>query len=342
MVLNLPKISVIMTCFNRRNYLKTAVDSVLAQDYPRELYEIIVVKNFRDDLLDKYLAKNNVTNYLVDDHITGYNLAAGIRESKGAIICFLEDDDMWERRKLRSVFEKFEKDDNLGYYHNNISILNSEGKLVSNDSYLGERIRKINELRSVYIDNSRKDNYRAYVSKLYPWHNVSSISVRRQLIQPFLDQLERVMAADWFFFIASLASKWSLLIDSDTLTYYRVHQQSNSMAVNMDEAEARAKLYSVYARLLEDNQVLSDLVNSSDREALKKEIEASNLVVKLHLQFCDSHIHRLKMMSLLLRLARLRRTMSFQTSSRAVRGSFAYIFAPKFSQKTYLKLMTSN
>jgi glycosyltransferase involved in cell wall biosynthesis len=342
MVVNLPKVSIIIVCFNRHTYVRTAVDSVLAQDYPREFYEIIVVKNFRDEVIDEYLMKNNVSNYILGDHILGFNLAAGIKQSKGSIICFLEDDDLWERRKLRSVIERFERDDTLGFYKNNISMINSEGKLMSNDTYLGERIRKINELRTVYIDNSKKDNYQAYVSKLYPWHNVSSISLRRELIEPFLDYLERVMAADWFFFIASLASKWSLLIDSENLTYYRIHKENASIPVNVDEAAARAKLYSVYARLLDDNQVLSDLVNSSDRKALKKEIEASNLIMMLHLQFCDSHTDRLKMISLLLRLGGLRRTIAFQTSHRVIRGALAYIIAPKFSQRTYLRVMTSS
>jgi len=66
-----PYISVIITAFNRKNYLLYAVDSVLNQTISKEMYEIIVIKNFEDAEIDRYLESKNVRNIKIDDMPVG-------------------------------------------------------------------------------------------------------------------------------------------------------------------------------------------------------------------------------------------------------------------------------
>lgn len=66
-----PKLSVVITAHNRRKFLRAAVDSVLSQSLARSEYEVIVVKNFRDQNLDRYFAKKKRIKRLHGQRVTG-------------------------------------------------------------------------------------------------------------------------------------------------------------------------------------------------------------------------------------------------------------------------------
>jgi len=55
---NVPYISVIITAYNRREFLLDAFRSALNQTLDRNKYEIIVTKNFTDYKIDNYIKKN--------------------------------------------------------------------------------------------------------------------------------------------------------------------------------------------------------------------------------------------------------------------------------------------
>ena len=69
-----PYISVIITAYNRKKYLLGAVRSALNQTLPKDLYEVIVVKNFRDEIIDRQLGKWGVADLYSDDVSVGGKL----------------------------------------------------------------------------------------------------------------------------------------------------------------------------------------------------------------------------------------------------------------------------
>ena len=62
-----PYISVIITAYDRKKYLLGAVRSALDQMLSKDLYEVIVVKNFRDEGIDRQLEKWGVVDLYSDD-----------------------------------------------------------------------------------------------------------------------------------------------------------------------------------------------------------------------------------------------------------------------------------
>ncbi|ACP54591.1 glycosyltransferase family 2 protein [Saccharolobus islandicus] len=58
----MPYISVIITAYNRKQFLLDAIKSALNQTLNRTEYEILVAKNFKDDNIDNYLYKNGMKN----------------------------------------------------------------------------------------------------------------------------------------------------------------------------------------------------------------------------------------------------------------------------------------
>jgi glycosyltransferase involved in cell wall biosynthesis len=67
LVLFVPFISVIITAHNRRGFLLEVVNSALNQTLPEDEYEIIVVKNFEDERIDKFLEEHSVRNIIVKE-----------------------------------------------------------------------------------------------------------------------------------------------------------------------------------------------------------------------------------------------------------------------------------
>ncbi|WP_048816751.1 glycosyltransferase family 2 protein [Caldisphaera lagunensis] len=99
-----PKISVIVTAYNRKKYLPYALQSLEQQTLDKDKFEVIVIKNFEDQLSDKIIERNNWKNMVIEENNTlGEKLSLGIDESKGDIITFLEDDDMYKPERLMYI-----------------------------------------------------------------------------------------------------------------------------------------------------------------------------------------------------------------------------------------------
>ncbi|WP_368914566.1 glycosyltransferase [Exiguobacterium acetylicum] len=111
------KVSVIIPTYNRSEYLKFALDSVLNQTYSN--IEIIVVndgstddtenilKNYKDSI--KYVYKEN------GGKSTAINV--GMSLVSGKYVCILDDDDIALSKKIELQVRKFQKNKNLGLIH---------------------------------------------------------------------------------------------------------------------------------------------------------------------------------------------------------------------------------
>jgi glycosyltransferase involved in cell wall biosynthesis len=58
-------ISVIISAYNRKEFLKNAIRSVYNQLLDKGLYEVVVVKNFEDKDIDDYIAKLGYKNIVI-------------------------------------------------------------------------------------------------------------------------------------------------------------------------------------------------------------------------------------------------------------------------------------
>jgi len=92
----LPFVSIIITTYNYAHTVGYAIDSALAQDYPR--LEVLVVDNCSTDttpqLVERYQADSRF-RYIRNDSNIGMvpNHNKGLRESRGDYVVFLSADD---------------------------------------------------------------------------------------------------------------------------------------------------------------------------------------------------------------------------------------------------------
>jgi glycosyltransferase involved in cell wall biosynthesis len=106
-ILSQPLVSVILPTYNRAWILGEAIESVLAQDYPR--MELIVVDDgSTDDTPDLLAAYGDRLRCICQDN-SGVSAArnAGIRTARGDLIALLDSDDTWLPGKLTAQVAYF-------------------------------------------------------------------------------------------------------------------------------------------------------------------------------------------------------------------------------------------
>ena len=100
-------VTVLINNFNYGRYLRQAIDSALAQDYPN--VEIVVVDDGSTDesrlVITGYAGK--ITPVLKPNGGQASALNAGFAVSKGDIICLLDSDDWFIPGKVRALVEAF-------------------------------------------------------------------------------------------------------------------------------------------------------------------------------------------------------------------------------------------
>ena len=126
-----PKVTAIITSYNRFDYLQNAIQSVVNQDY--ENLEIIVVNDDSDDQrYYEYEFPEIVKLIHIDRKETPNwggsrqplrNIAANMSDAK--YLAFLDDDDIWLKNKLNIQIDALEK---------------SDCKLSSTEGYYGEGV----------------------------------------------------------------------------------------------------------------------------------------------------------------------------------------------------------
>lgn len=125
----LPFISVIMPVYNRSNYLKRAIDSVLNQSYLK--WELVAVDDGSEDssayLLDQYKNHSSKIKVIHQKH-KGLPAARnnGIKNSTGSLITFLDSDDELTKDHLQLRVDYLNQNPDVDILHGGVKIIGNE------------------------------------------------------------------------------------------------------------------------------------------------------------------------------------------------------------------------
>lgn len=104
------KFSVIIPCFNAKNYLTRCIESILAQRFSSDRFEIIIVDDCSSDDTPDFLRKINHTNVRVFFHSENQRQGGarntGIAKAKGEWLMFVDADDRWISNDVLSHFDR--------------------------------------------------------------------------------------------------------------------------------------------------------------------------------------------------------------------------------------------
>jgi len=219
-----PFISIIVTAYNRRKYIRQAIQSVINSTLSRDSYELIVVKNFRDEFVDNIVEKLGGKSVLVDIASIGAKISIGIRMARGDVVTFLEDDDMYHSVRLEIIADVFRRDPSLIYYHNNVLVIDESNKPVYDNI-----VERTNILREVVARNSEE---KLDAFELYKWYlglRLSAMAVSRGFIARWVNVIKLFSdLVDVLIYLLTMVNEGTVLHDPRRLTYYRVSEASAS------------------------------------------------------------------------------------------------------------------
>jgi len=123
-----PLFSIVIPTYDQADFLKIALDSVLAQSFKD--YEVIIVNNFSNDhTLDVVARFDDPRIRSIDfsnDGVIGAGRNAGIEETQGKYIAFLDSDDYWYPDKLAKVAQAVEKNPEAGLFGHNQQMIRDD------------------------------------------------------------------------------------------------------------------------------------------------------------------------------------------------------------------------
>lgn len=248
-------VSVIITAFNRRDFLVEAVKSVLNQKVDPGKYEIIVTKNFLDANIDGFLKENNLISIVDEKPGMGYRLSRAIEIARGDVICFLQDDDLWLDGKLQNVLDEF-MIGKLGVLRNGVIKIDGDGHVIKSHCGSNRRILKVqgnttdsDRIRDVFVPCGKG--------------LASSLSISKELMIRNNDVLAKIFFTidDWITYCC-LDSEDEYRAVPYNLTAFRVHE-SESHYSKPENSEARKVRF------------LMQVVN--DQDLMIKELKSSEL-----------------------------------------------------------------
>ncbi|MCC7485126.1 MAG: glycosyltransferase family 2 protein [Burkholderiales bacterium] len=102
-----PSFSIVISNYNYGRYVGAAIGSCLAQEYPADLVEVIVVDDGSTDesraTLERYAADPRVRLAFQPNRGQGAAFAAGVELARGDFVCLLDADDFYRPQKLDRV-----------------------------------------------------------------------------------------------------------------------------------------------------------------------------------------------------------------------------------------------
>ena len=211
-----PLVSVIINNYNYGFFLPEAIESVLGQTYQN--MELIVVDDGSTDnsreVIEFY--KNCLTAIFQENAGQGEALNAGIAQSKGEIICFLDADDYFHEDKLAKVVAAFlDHPEWVQISHCWISV-NREGLPVGR----GSTMLSQGDVRNLLLKWGR-----------YSMAITSGLAYRRAVLQQVLPiPTKRTEAADTFLTV-TIPFHGEVGCINEPLMFYRIHgtnQQAHS------------------------------------------------------------------------------------------------------------------
>lgn len=229
----MPRVSVLLTCYNHLRYLPEAVEGVLSQTFAD--YEIIALDDGSKDGSREWLkereSKGKLRCVFNEQNLGTYaTLNVGLKEARGEYIAVLNDDDLWAPEKLAKQVAMLDANPKIGLVHTGGWFIDGEGERLADPKPLG----------FVYPSTPTGD-----VLALLIDHNriiTSSALVRRECFEtcgPFDPSF--FGSGDWQMWLR-VAQKYEVGYVEDALCFYRVHGANASHQkdkINEDDARIR-------------------------------------------------------------------------------------------------------
>jgi glycosyltransferase involved in cell wall biosynthesis len=124
------KFSIIVRTYNRKKQILRSLKSILSQTYQN--YEILIIDDQSSDGTKEYIHKTindkRIKYFYLKKNIGHIKTSEyGLNKSTGDIVCFLDDDDTWNKKFLYCHFKAYVNNSDIQcVYNNTITVLNGK------------------------------------------------------------------------------------------------------------------------------------------------------------------------------------------------------------------------
>jgi glycosyltransferase involved in cell wall biosynthesis len=200
-----PLISVVIPCWNQAHYLGEAIESVLAQTYPR--LELVVVDDGSEDNSYEVAARYPGVRCLRQSN-SGVAVARnrGLAESRGAYTVFLDADDRLLPNALEIGARELRAEPEAAFVAGMPRDIGRDGAVIR-------------EARQPLVT---RDHYLKLLEECFIWSG-SSVLYRRDALEAVGGFNERRVAADDYELYLKLARAYPVLCHDSVVTEYRRH-----------------------------------------------------------------------------------------------------------------------
>lgn len=207
----MPKVSILLTCYNHLRFLGPCLDSVFCQTF-RD-FEVIAVDDGSTDGTREALASETRLDRLIltESNVGTYQaLNLALAEANGEYVAVLNDDDVWAPRKLERQLALFEEHPDLGLVH-------TDGWFIDGD---GERL----EGTPLGFAFPRTETGDVLPALIYANKIIASAALVRRRCFDEVGTFDPAYfgSGDWHMWLR-VAERWRVGFVQEPLTFYRVH-----------------------------------------------------------------------------------------------------------------------
>ena len=213
----MPKVSIVISTYNRSSYICEAIDSVLKQDFKN--FEIIVVDDGSTDNTKEVLSKYKNIRYIYQEN-NGRSEArnAGIKAASAEYVAFLDDDDIWLEGKLYKQVVFLDSHPETGLVHTFSEVVDEDGNILGEETEKRLNFYK----RAIKIGYTYEGMSRLCIMFL------STVVVRKECFNQvgFFDGNIPAFE-DWDFYLR-FALKYKISLIPEILVKYKLHKKNTS------------------------------------------------------------------------------------------------------------------
>lgn len=230
----MPRVSILLTCYNHLRHLPEAVAGIERQTF--EDYEVIAIDDGSTDGTREWLEQSTLPMRRIfnENNLGTYgSLNRALEFASGEYVAILNDDDVWEPEKLARQVELLDHDPQMGIVQTDGDFIDDSGQQILG-APLGfdyPRFESGDVLERLVFQNQ-------FIT--------SAVLVRREALATFNESY--FGTGDWEMWLR-VCENWSAGFVPEVLTHYRVHAGSASR--NM-------------TRIYEDDQRLREWIASRE------------------------------------------------------------------------------
>lgn len=231
----MPKVSVIMPCFNHARFLSDSIRSILQQTHPD--LELIIIDDCSSDgsgeIIKRFALQDSRIRPIRHECNQGLSKSRndGLRIAGGQFIAFCDSDDIWEPDKLEVQAGLLGDRPDYGLTYCDTTIVDQKG--LPTGQRFSERFPLPKTPSGWMFGNLVTRNF----------INIQSVLMRKECLQRigyFDEQIELVQ--DWWYWI-QLSRHYRFLYSPKPLARYRVHERSTNLVQKREYCVNRFKVF---------------------------------------------------------------------------------------------------